>query len=87
MDVIRCESAEAAELVIANFGFELRLLVTDVRLAGDSSGIELAQFAKEQFPKLKVVVVSGEEGLAVPRNVRFLKMPFSPLDLLHEAMH
>src|SRR5258705_1590516 len=43
MDVIQCESAEAAELVIANFGAGLKLLVTDVVLAGDATGIELAR--------------------------------------------
>ena len=34
MEVIECESAEAAELVIARFGAELSLPVTDFRLAG-----------------------------------------------------
>ena len=48
MDVIQCESAEAAELVIAKVGAELKLLVTDVRLAGHGNGIELAEFAQQQ---------------------------------------
>src|SRR5262249_47987128 len=42
MDVIECESAEAAELVLAELGTSLRLLVTDVELAGAENGIELA---------------------------------------------
>jgi two-component system, cell cycle response regulator CpdR len=86
MDVIQCESAEAAELVIAKSGADLALLVTDVRLAGNSNGIELANFAKQQFPKLRVVIVSGDDGLQLPPNVRFLKKPFQPVELLREEI-
>src|SRR5260221_4700726 len=51
LDVIQCESAEAPELVVARSGPELALLVTDYALAGQGSGMELAQFAKrESFP-------------------------------------
>jgi DNA-binding NtrC family response regulator len=82
IEVIQCESAEAAELVIAKLGTELKLLVTDVRLAGPGSGIELAEFAQQQFPHLHIVVVSGHDGLVLPPNVRFLKKPYRPLDVL-----
>jgi two-component system cell cycle response regulator CpdR len=34
VDVIECESAEAAELVLENAGDNVELLVTDVQLAG-----------------------------------------------------
>jgi DNA-binding NtrC family response regulator len=54
IEFIQCESAE---LVIAKVGAELKLLVTDVRLAGPGSGIELAEFAQQQFPHLHIVVV------------------------------
>ena len=85
MGVIQCESAEAAELVIAKCGADLKLLVTDVRLAGQGSGIELAEFAKRQFPQLNIIVVSGVDGLALPPNVRFLRKPFRSQDLLRMA--
>jgi FixJ family two-component response regulator len=61
------------------------ILVTDVRLAGHGSGIELAEFAQQQIPQLSMVVVSGEDGLALPPNVRFLKKPYRPLDVLRAA--
>ena len=50
IEVIQCESAEAAELVIAKLGTELKLLVTDVRLAGPGSGIELAKVCPAALP-------------------------------------
>jgi CheY-like chemotaxis protein len=86
MDVIQCESAEAAELVIANCGADLKLLVTDVRLAGNATGIELAEFAHRRFPKLNIVMVSGYERLTLPPNVRFLKKPYRARDLLRIAI-
>jgi len=46
MEVIQCESAEAAELIIARVGAGLSLLVTDFRLAGEGTGVDVACFAK-----------------------------------------
>ena len=86
LDVIECESAEAAELVLAEVGRELRLLVTDVALAGHETGLELAAHAKQQYPGLRVIVVSGQDGLQPPPDVHFLRKPWQPLDLLREAM-
>ena len=86
MDVVQCDSVEAAELVLGRIGLELAVLVTDVKLAGRKSGLELAAFAGEKFPKLRVVVVSGEGDLEVPDGTRFLKKPWQPLDLLREAI-
>src|ERR1700690_3039386 len=69
MDVIQCESAEAAELVLVRIGAQLDVLVTDVALAGLHTGIDLAGFAKQHFPKLNVIVVSGQDGLQLPADV------------------
>ncbi len=86
LDVIECESAEAAEVVLSELGARLRLLVTDVELAGPETGIELAGVAKRRFPMLTIVIVSGKEDLQLPPDVHFLKKPWQPLDLLREAM-
>ena len=85
MQVIRCESAEAAELVVARADLELELLVTDVELSGLKSGLDLARFAREQFPNLRIVVVSGTRR-DVPEGMAFLEKPWRPLDLLREAL-
>ena len=81
MDVIQCESAEAAELIIARVGAELSLLVTDFRLAGKGTGADVACFAKERFPHIRVIVMSGENNPLIPANVRFLRKPFHPSEL------
>ena len=85
LDVIQCESAEAAELIVARSGPELALLVTDAALAGRGTGIELAQFAKRKFPGLNVILVSGQDGLTPPANVRLFRKPFEPAELLRAA--
>jgi DNA-binding NtrC family response regulator len=86
MDVIQCDSVESAELVLARIGLDVSLLITDVNLAGQKSGLDLAALAGKNFPRLKVIVVSGEDGLDIPDGTCFLKKPWQPLDLLREAI-
>ena len=40
--MVECADPEAAELVLASTGPDLRALVTDVELGGEVSGVELA---------------------------------------------
>ena len=85
-DVIQCESAEAAERVLANNGGALSLMITDVNLAGSMNGVELAFIAKECHPKLDVVVTSGRPlAGSLPDGAKFWPKPWAPLDILREA--
>src|SRR6185437_13426704 len=59
MDVIECESAEAAELVLEEAGASLVLMMTDVQLAAHRTGVERAHAAKKFNPDLDVIVTSG----------------------------
>jgi DNA-binding NtrC family response regulator len=86
LEVVECASAEA-ELVLVSTGNELRALVTDVNLAGNTSGVELAQFAKRRFPELNVVVVSGRGAPYVPHNTRFLMKPYLADELLAAVLN
>ena len=47
IDVIECESAEAAELVLERHPENLVLMMTDVQLAGNMNGAELAHVARK----------------------------------------
>jgi DNA-binding NtrC family response regulator len=85
-DVIQCESAEAAELVLAKNGGALSLLITDVNLAGPMNGVELAFIAKQHHPNLGVIVTSGRPlPHALPDGAKFWSKPWAPLDILREA--
>jgi DNA-binding NtrC family response regulator len=87
LEVIECTTAEAAELVLASTGLELRALVTDIYLDGTMTGIELAEFAKRKFPALNVIIVSGKEFSDLPRDTLFLQKPYLPSDLLHAVLN
>jgi two-component system cell cycle response regulator CpdR len=86
MEVIECESGEAAELVLEQAGPGLVMLMTDVRLAGHMSGVELAHVAKKFNPDLDVIVTSGKPlRQALPDGVKFWAKPWTPLDVIREA--
>jgi two-component system, cell cycle response regulator CpdR len=85
-DVIQCESAEAAELILHRKGGSLWLMMTDVNLAGQMDGVELAHIAKERVPDLEVIVTSGKPlPQALPEGAKFWSKPWVPLDVIREA--
>jgi len=85
-DVIQCESAEAAELVLQRLSQTLALMITDVSLAGQMSGVELARIARERNPALDVVVTSGRAlPEPLPDGAKFWAKPWAALDVLREA--
>jgi two-component system cell cycle response regulator CpdR len=85
-DVIECESAEAAELVLQRAGDSLALMMTDVRLAGHMNRVELAHVARKHNPDLGVIVTSGKPlPQALPDGVKFWSKPWAPLDVIREA--
>lgn len=87
LNVIQCESAEAAELVLDKVGAGLSVMVTDVQLAGTETGIELAAHARARFPDLTILVVSGNAHREqLPADVSFLRKPYRPLDVLREVL-
>src|ERR1700744_4493716 len=68
LEVIECTTAEAAELVVASTGTELKALITDVSLGGAMSGSELAQYAKRRSPHINVGVISGRPPPYIPTD-------------------
>jgi len=85
-NVIECESAEAAELVLERNGGSLSLMMTDVQLAGHMNGVELAHLAKKYNPKLDVIVTSGKPlRQPLPDGAKFWPKPWAPLDMIREA--
>jgi CheY-like chemotaxis protein len=85
-DVIECESAEAAELVLQRRAGSLSLMMTDVNLAGNMTGVELAHIAKRCNPGLDVIVISGKPlSQPLPDGARFWSKPWVPLDVIREA--
>jgi DNA-binding NtrC family response regulator len=85
MAVIQCETAESAEAVLEKVGSDLSLIFTDVNLAGQMSGTELAELAKARFPDMLVIVTSGSHAPVLPAGALFMQKPWRALDILREA--
>jgi CheY-like chemotaxis protein len=81
-EVVECATAEAAELIVASTGNELRALITDHNLAGRMTGLELAEYARSAHPGLNIVLMSGTVMAPLPPNTTFLRKPFAPAHLL-----
>ena len=87
LEVVECSTAEAAELVVSTTGPELKALITDVALAGEMSGIELAEYAKRKFPQLNVIMVSGKGPAYIPQDTTFLLKPYRASELLEAVLN
>jgi DNA-binding NtrC family response regulator len=85
MRVVECESGEAAEAAMRELGDEITLLFTDVKLAGNMSGVELAALAKRRHPEMLVIVTSGSECSDLPPDTLFMQKPWAALDVLIHA--
>jgi len=85
MAVIQCETAESAEAVLEKVGGNLSMIFTDINLAGDMSGTELAELAKARFPDMTVIVTSGSHAPVLPAGAMFMQKPWRALDILREA--
>ena len=86
VNVIECESAEAAELVLESSGGKVALMMTDVQLAGNMTGVELAHVARKYNPDIGVIVTSGRPlPQELPAGMQFWAKPWAPLDVIREA--
>jgi len=84
-EVLQSDTAEAAQIILEEVGHDLALLVTDVRLNGDMPGSQLAKFARQLFPNIRLIVTSGKEWPVLPEGTTFLRKPWKPMDLIREA--
>ena len=88
VDIIECESAEAALAIMLIGGTDVAMIFADVRLPGVMDGVDLAWEVKLRWPLLPVVLTSGRPrdrvGL-LPPGVAYLPKPWLPLGVLIAA--
>jgi DNA-binding NtrC family response regulator len=86
MQVIQCESAEAACVVLSKMGFGISFLFTGVELAGLMDGASLAVRARRRYPNITIVVTSGQRRPRdLPSELTFIPKPWQAADILREA--
>ena len=63
-EVLQAASAvEAMEMIETNP--QIELLFTDIRMPGTMDGLDLARWVGERYPKILVMIASGDFGRAV----------------------
>jgi CheY-like chemotaxis protein len=87
LNVVGCDSAEAALSVLQARGGDVALVFADVRLAGQMDGLQLARAVATLWPRARLVITSGH-GLPrpdLPAEAVFIAKPWRPFDVLVEA--
>lgn len=90
LDVIACDSAEAAISVLERDDVTVALLFADVRLPGAMDGLALARTVERRWPDVRVVVTSGYDAggdAGLPPQAVFMQKPWRAFDVLVQAEH
>ena len=88
LNVIECESAEAALAIMLIGEREVTMILADVRLPGAMDGVDLAWEVKLRWPLLPVILTSGhpcERVGKLPPGVAYMRKPWQPLNVLIAA--
>ncbi|AWN42756.1 response regulator [Methylobacterium durans] len=90
LDVVTCESGEAAVQLLKDRAEDIAMLFTDVQLAGSMDGIELAKAVNGLWPNIRRVVTSGHADAQIDDlsdEGVFMAKPWLALDVLKEVDH
>jgi CheY-like chemotaxis protein len=88
LEIVECESAEAALAVMLLRGAEAAMIFADIQLAGAMDGVDLAREAKLRWPHLTIVLTSGCDGERLqhlPPGVIYMPKPWKSRDVLIEV--
>lgn len=86
MNVIQCDTAEEALDLLEQLSGAVGMIFTDVNLAGNVDGVELAHVAAKHYPHIHLTVTSGKDlPRPLPKGATFLAKPWVALDVLREA--
>jgi CheY-like chemotaxis protein len=86
-EVIEAPSADYAVVVLGRRS-DVVVLFTDIEMPGDLNGLDLARFVHDQYPAIRIVVVSGRARPAagdLPPNVIFFAKPYSAETIIRAA--
>ncbi|MGO4170102.1 response regulator [Novosphingobium sp. YAF33] len=85
-DVLEAGSADEALEILEAYS-EVLVLFTDIRMPGSLNGLELARIVHERWPKMKLLLTSGDTWPSeneIPDDGRFLPKPYSVETLRRE---
>jgi two-component system, response regulator PdtaR len=82
--VVEADNAEEA-LKVMEVRKDVRLLFTDIQMPGGCDGLELARQVHERWPKVLLVITSGQvqpTRAEIADDGRFIRKPYRAKDLL-----
>jgi len=88
LDVIECESAEAALSVMQRLDSRIALVMAEIHLPGLIDGVDLACLVRTHWPKCNVIVTSDNPGdrlSRLPDGAAYVPKPWRALDVLMAA--
>ncbi len=85
------EAVDADEAVaILESRSDIALLFTDIQMPGSMDGLKLAHAVHERWPPIKIILVSGQLGLAnmdIPADSRFFGKPLEAREMIVEMQN
>jgi CheY-like chemotaxis protein len=82
------EAVDADEaLAILQSRSDIVLLFTDVQMPGSMTGLQLALAVHERWPRIRIILASGQLKLSkseIPENSRFFGKPLDSVEMVAE---
>ena len=82
------EAAHADDALAIMKSRAVDVLFTDVQMPGSMDGLELARYVRRRWPRVAVLIASGNKGPSsteMPDGSRFLHKPYSNCRLLADV--
>jgi CheY-like chemotaxis protein len=81
VSVVDAADGEEAIELLERRAAEVAALITDIRMPGNCSGLDLAQRVASRWPWISILVTSGyysERPPGLPQQAQFLSKPWEP---------
>jgi CheY-like chemotaxis protein len=86
--IVACEDSEEAFATLCKHGENVAFIFTDIHLPGILDGVDLARRVGVLWPRVTVIVTSGDTGArreSVPDGIVYLQKPWVAADVLMQA--
>lgn len=86
--IVTCEDSEEAFTMLCKHGNDIAFIFTDIHLPGVLDGVDLVHRVGALWPRVTVIVTSGEAGArrkSLPDGIVYMQKPWVAEDVLMQA--